>query len=559
MPMSSITSSVYIAKPFDNPFESLLAIYIVVNDTERGFIAKLAAKVTPDPLTGQLTTTITDAPQLPFEHFYLHIKQGPRATLRTPACGDYSSAGELTPYSAPDSPAPSSDPFSITAGSSCDQPNAPAFDAGAVSPIAKSYSPFVMHLRRDDSTQNFSAVTISPPQGTIAKLAGVQQCSDAALAVAAAKSGAGEKASPSCPANSQVGTVIAGAGAGPSPYYAPGKVYMAGPYKGAPLSLAIITPATAGPFDLGTIVVRTALHVDSKTAQITAVSDPIPSILQGIPLDVRSVDLTLDRDQFTQTGTSCDPSAVTGQLTSTLGQVAQLSSRFQLAECTSLGFKPQMFLKLKGGTKRGKHPQLTVVLKTRAGDANIASLSLAMPRSEFLENAHIRTICTRVQFAADACPKGAVYGAATVQTPILDYPLTGNVYLRSSDNLLPDLVPDLRGPAYQPIKVESAGRTDSVNGGIRNTFDFIPDAPFTKLVTKLQGGKKGLLVNSRNICAKTYRATVKYTAHNGRTYTAHPKLHAQCKRKRHKKRHHKRHGNHKRGHRSAVAHRAGVR
>ena len=161
-----------------------------------------------------------------------------------------------------------------------------------------------------------------------------------------------------------------------------------------------------------------------------------------------------------------------------------------------------MFLKLKGGTKRGKHPQLTVVLKTRPGDANIASLSLAMPRSEFLENAHIRTICTRVQFAADACPKGAVYGSATVQTPILDYPLTGNVYLRSSDNLLPDLVPDLRGPAYQPIRVESAGRTDSIHGGIRNTFDFIPDAPFTKLVTRLQGGKKGLLVNSRNICAQ---------------------------------------------------------
>ncbi len=543
--------TVYIADPYDNPFRSLTAIYIVVNDTERGFIAKLAAKVTPDPLTGQLTTTVTDAPQLPFEHFYLHVKQGPRATLRTPACGDYSSAGELTPYSDPSSPVATSDSWSITGGS-CDQPNAPSFDAGVVSPVAKSYSPFVMHLRRDDATQNFSAVSVSPPQGMIAKLAGVAQCSDAALAVAAAKSGAGEKASPSCPANSQVGTVIAGAGAGPSPYYAPGKVYMAGPYKGAPLSFAILTPATAGPFDLGTIVVRTALYIDSKTAQITAVSDPIPAILDGIPTDVRSVDLTLDRAQFTETGTSCDPSAVSGQLTSTLGQVAGLSSRFQLAECTSLGFKPQMFLKLKGGTKRGKHPQLTVVLKTRPGDANIASLSLAMPRSEFLENAHIRTICTRVQFAADACPKGAVYGSATVQTPILDYPLTGNVYLRSSDNLLPDLVPDLRGPAYQPIRVESAGRTDSIHGGIRNTFDFIPDAPFTKLVTRLQGGKKGLLVNSRNICARTYRATVKYTAHNGRTYTAHPKLRAGCKGKRHKKRSH-----HHRG--GKVAHRGAVR
>jgi hypothetical protein len=161
-----------------------------------------------------------------------------------------------------------------------------------------------------------------------------------------------------------------------------------------------------------------------------------------------------------------------------------------------------------------------------------------MPRSEFLENAHIRTICTRVQFAADACPPGAVYGEATVTTPILDYPLAGNVYLRSSDNPLPDLVPDLRGPSYQPLKVEAAGRTDSIHGGIRNTFDFVPDAPFTRLITKLPGGARGLLVNSTDICAKPFRATVKYTAHNGLRYVDHPKLGVRCKK--HSPKHHKR-------------------
>ena len=215
-----------------------------------------------------------------------------------------------------------------------------------------------------------------------------------------------------------------------------------------------------------------------------------------------------------------------------------------------------MSLFLKGATKRTGHPRLTVVLKTRPGDANISALQLALPRSEFLDQAHIRTICTRVQFAADACPKGATYGRAWVQTPILDYTLTGDVLLRSSDNTLPDLVPDLRGPAYQPIRIESAGRTDSIKGGIRNTFSFIPDAPFTKLVTRLQAGKKGLLINSRNICARTYRATVRYKAHNGRTYTAHPKVHAGCKRKKHRKRKHK---HHRRGHRSSVAKRSAVR
>jgi hypothetical protein len=303
----------------------------------------------------------------------------------------------------------------------------------------------------------------------------------------------------------------------------------------------VITPAVAGPFDLGTIVIRTPLRIDSRTAQITAVSDPIPQLLQGIPTDVRSVDVTMDRPDFTLTGTSCDPASVEGMLTSTLNQTVPLSARYQLSDCTRLPFKPKMKLSLHGGTKRGGHPALTVTLQPRPGDANIASLSLAMPHSEFLENSHIRTICTRVQFAADACPAGAVYAKAVVQTPLLSYPLAGNVYLRSSDNQLPDLVPDLRGPAYQPIKVEASGRTDSIHGGIRNTFDFVPDAPFSKLVTKLPGGAKGLLVNSRDICKHTYQATVKYTAHNGLIYVDHPDLQVKCKGKpashHHKQRH----------------------
>jgi len=557
--------TIYIAKPYENPFNSLLALYIVANDVERGLIVKLAAKVEADPATGRLTTIVKEAPELPFEHFFLHIKQGPHAPLRTPGCGDYTTDSQLTPYSDPGSPVALTDGFSISKGpgGSCDQPNSPSFDAGTVSPLAGSYSPFVLHLRRDDNSQNFHSITLSPPPGLVAKLAGVATCTDADLAAAEGKSGRDEQAHPSCPAGSQVGHVVAGAGAGPSPYYAPGNVYMAGPYEGAPLSMAIVTPAVAGPFDLGTIVVRTALHVDPATAQITAVSDPIPDHLtvdgDGFPLDVRSVDLTLDRNEFVRTGTSCEPSSVEAKLTSTAGQTADLSSRYQLAECTNLGFKPRIKLFLKGGTKRTGHPRLTVVLRTRPGDADISYLQLAMPRSEFLDQAHIRTVCTRVQYAADACPKGAVYGHAWVRTPILDYTLGGNVLLRSSDNTLPDLVPDLRGPAYQPIRIESAGKTDSVHGAIRNTFESIPDAPFGTLVTRLQGGKKGLLVNSRNICARTYRAKVRFKAHNGRTFVAHPKVHARCGHRRHKKhRKHRKH-RHRRAHRSAVAHGSAVR
>jgi hypothetical protein len=530
-----IKGSVHIADPYANPFNSLLAIYITLDDPATGTVVKLAGEVKADPNTGQLTTTVLHNPQLPFEDFKLRFFGGAGGSLRTPAtCGQYTTTSSLTPWSAPESGPPDEpgDTWAITqasGGGQCPtspgaQPNAPSFDAGTVSPIASAYSPFVVHLRRADGSQNFAALNVSPPQGLIAKLAGTTQCSDSALAAAASKSGVQEKASPSCPASSEVGSVVAGAGAGPAPYYASGKAYLAGPYKGAPLSLAIVTPATAGPFDLGTVVIRTALYVDPKTARINAVSDPIPQVLQGIPLDVRTVDVSLDRPQFSSNPTSCDPMSVDGQLTSTLGQIAPLSSRFQVGECGRLGFKPRMSLSLKGGTRRGAHPALTVVLTPRAGDANIAALSVALPRSEFLDQSHIGTVCTRVQFAADECPAASIYGEATVFTPILDQLLTGHVYLRSSDNLLPDLVPDLRGPAHLPLKVESAGRTDSIRGGIRNTFDFVPDAPFTKLVVQLQGANKGLLQNSRNICSQAYRATVEYTAHNGKTFTARPPL-----------------------------------
>ena len=531
-----VPGTVYLATPHQNPFDSLLAGYIVLADPDRGLLVKIPGEISLDAASGQITGTFKDNPQLPFSEFELHFKGGAHASLITPpTCAEYTANAQFSPWSGNAAVSPTSS-FAITqspagacAGAEAQLPNSPSFDAGPLSPVSKRYSPFVLHLRRQDGSQRFGAFNVTLPQGLTGKLAGTALCSDGALVAAQSKSGTEEQAAPSCPAASHVGQVVAAAGAGPSPYHARGDAYLAGPYKGAPISLAVITPAVAGPFDLGTIVIRTPLRIDPTTAQITAVSDPIPQMLEGIPTAVRSVHVIMDRPEFTLTGTSCNPAQLNGLLSSTLGQSVPLAVRYQLSDCTRLPFKPKMRLRLEGKTGRGGHPALTVVLEPRPGDANIASLSLAMPRSEFLDQGHIKTICTRVQFAADQCPAGAVYGQVTVSTPLLDYPLSGNVYLRSSSNVLPDLVPDLRGPAHQPIKVEAAGRTDSIRGGIRNTFDFVPDAPFTKLVTKLPGAKKGLLVNSRDICARTYRATVKYTAHNGLTYTDHPKLAVKCK------------------------------
>ncbi len=540
-----VEGGVYIATPYDNPFGSLLALYIALDDPESGTVVKIAGKVTPDPVTGQLTATFDENPQVPFEDFRLRFFGGAGGSLKTPAtCGTYTTQSSLTPWSAPDSGPPDtpSDTWAIEQGpgGSCATeasklPNAVSFDAGTVSPIAGAESPMVINLRRQDGTQQFRSLTLTPPQGLVARLAGIPYCSEQALSAAAQKTGRAEEASPSCSQASYLGTATAAAGAGPTPYYAPGKAYLTGPYKGAPLSIAIVTPATAGPFDLGTIVVRSAIYVDKRTAQITAVSDEIPSILRGIPLDVRAVQVKLDRAGWGINPTSCEPSAFGGQLMSLLGQATPLQSRFQVGECGRLGFKPKLTLSLKGAVKRNGYPALTAVLKMPPGGANLASVSVALPHSEFLAQEHIRTICTRVQFAAKQCPEAAIYGQAAVTTPLLDQPLAGPVYLRSSSNKLPDLVPHLLGPPTQPIELESAGRTDSINGGIRNTFDFVPDAPFSKLVLRMQGGKKGLLVNSTNICAKPKRATVKYTAHNGRTYEERPVLRVKCPKKAKKK------------------------
>jgi len=532
-----LPGAVYLAQPRENPFDSLLAIYITVHDPQTGVVVKLPARVESDSRTGRLTTTVEASPQTPFEDFKLDFFAGARASLRTPAlCGTKTVTTSLTPYSAPQSgpPATPSDSFSIESaptGGTCPttpaaQPHAPSFEAGTANPFASAYSPFVLRLTREDGSQEIKGLNVALPPGLSGKLAGVAQCADASLAAAMQRPGRLEQASPSCPVGSRVGTVSVGAGAGPSPYYVQGAAYLAGPYKGAPLSLAIVTPAVAGPFDLGTVVVRTALQVDPESARISAVSDPIPTILEGIPLDVRSIALRLDRDRFTLNPTSCEAMSVGGDAISVLGQVAPLRNRFQVGGCRSLGFNPKLSLRLKGGTKRNDNPALrATVTYPKGAYANIAFAQVALPHSEFLDQSHIRTICTRVQFAAKRCPRGAIYGRARAITPLLDAPLEGPVYLRSSNNPLPDLVADLNGQ----IHIVLSGRTDSFRAGLRNTFEAVPDQPVTKFFLELRGGKRGLLVNSTDICKRTHRANVRFVAHNGKVRKSRPVLKADCK------------------------------
>ena len=533
-----LRGSIYVAKQGDNEFDNLLTIDMVIKDPELGILVRAAGRVDPDPVTGRLTTTFDELPQLPFSHFHLHFREGKRAPLITPpTCGDYTATADLYSYADPSTPLREASTFTIGAGandgscasSAAQLPNRPAFTAGTTDPTAGAHSPFVFNLSREDGSQQLRSISATLPDGLTGRLAGIPYCSEAQIAQAQSRSGEGqgalELAQPSCPLASRLGTVTVGAGAGPEPYHVSGNAYLAGPYKGAPLSMAIITPAIAGPFDLGAVVVRTALRVDPESAEITAVSDPIPQILHGLPLAVRSVALNLDRPSFMLNPTSCEPKSIGALATSTLGQEASLSQYFQAADCARLKYKPKLSLRLKGGTKRGDNPALLASASFPVGAyANTARVQVALPHSEFLDQDHIKTICTRVQFAADQCPKGSVYGKAKAITPLLAQPVSGPVYLRSSYNPLPDLVADLHGQ----VRVALIGRIDSVKGGIRTTFAATPDVPVKSFTLSMQGGKKGLLVNSTDICRRANRASARFLAQNGRVLTARPVLRAEC-------------------------------
>jgi hypothetical protein len=541
-----LVGEVFLAAQEENPFGSLLAIYLVVNDPLTGVIIKLPGEVQTDPVTGRLTTIFDNSPQLPFEDLTLKFRGGgPRSEFATSeVCGAYPTEGEWTPWSAPESgpPAQTTDSFSISSGCSASagaRPFAPSFEAGTTATKAGAYSPLVIKVARKDGEQELSRLDFTLPKGLIGKLAGIPYCTEAQIAAAEAKTGKAEQASSSCSAASRIGSVDTAAGVGSEPVHVGGNVYLAGPYKGAPVSAVVVTPGIAGPFDLGNVVVRAPLYIDPESAQLTTKSDPIPTILKGIPLKVRSVTISIDRSGFILNPTSCEVKSATASITGGSGATATPSNRFQVGGCSDLGFTPKLSLSLKGGTKRSGNPALTAVLTQPAGQAGIGKVSVALPHSEFLDQSHIRTVCTRVQFSAHACPPGAIYGEAEAVTPLLDQPLRGPVYLRSSSNKLPDLVVALRGPDSQPIEVVLAGRIDSVNGGIRNSFELVPDAPVSKFVLRMQGGKKGLLVNSTDICLKTNRATVKMEGQNGKLASSSPPLTGQCKSARKNKGHNK--------------------
>ncbi len=532
--------SLYIAKPYENPFDTLIALYMVLKIPERGVIVKLAGKVEPDPKTGQLVTSFDNIPQLPVLSFELHFREGARSPLVTPpTCGTYQSTATFTSWAGQVVTLHPS--FTITHGVNGDAcllatpPFNPGFTAGSVGDTAGAFTPSYLRLTRNDGDQDLTKFSTTLPKGLVAKLAGVSKCPDASIEAAKAKTGLQERANPSCPASSEIGHVLGAAGVGSVLTYAEGKLYLAGPYGGDPLSVVAIVPAVAGPFDVGTIVTRQALRLNPDTGKGEvdgSHSDPLPHILAGIPLKVRDIRAYVDRPDFTLNPTNCDPLAFEATLwgggsdvfSSTDDSPISLSARFQAANCSLLGFKPKLSLKLSGSTHRGGFPALRAVVRPRAGDANIGKAQVTLPRSVFVEQGHFRTVCTRVQFAANQCPPGSIYGHIKAFSPLLDEPLQGPVYLRSSTHELPDLVFALHGI----VDLNVVGHVDSVKGQLRSTFSSVPDAPVSKVVLQMQGAQKSLIVNSTNLCRATQRAKADLTGQNGKAHDFSPAVGNSC-------------------------------
>ncbi len=548
-----LEGAVYLAQPdnpatpapgSENPFDTMVAVYLVARAPARGVLARLAGKIVPDPGSGRLTATFEGLPQLPYDDLAVDFRSGVRAPLISPAsCGQRGTGIDLVPWGGVVSVGhfeTDSNTEAGIGGGPCPSgipPFSPGATAGGVNSNVGSYTPYFIHLSRQDTEQEITSYSLVLPKGITGKLAGIPFCPEAAIAAARSRTGAEEATIPSCPAASQIGRTLTGYGVGPALTYAPGRVYLAGSYNRQPLSLVTINSATGGPFDLGTIVIRSAFAIDQSTAQLqidSRASDPIPHILSGIPLHLRDIRIYVDRQQFTRNPTSCEPSQLTSTLTGSGARfgdpsddsTATVGKRFQLLNCLTLGFQPKLGLRLRGGTKRGDYPSLRTTFASRgAGDASLKDIAVTMPHSLFLAQEHIRAICTREQFAVERCPPGSVYGKAVAYTPLFDEPLRGPVYLRSSDNRLPDLVASLRSGE---VRIVLQGRIGPTRQGIRASFEALPDAPIERFVMTLNGGKRGLLVNSANICSAPPIASVKALGQNNRGTVFTSKLRGQC-------------------------------
>jgi hypothetical protein len=490
----------------------MIRLFMQISSKRYGLAIKSPGRVRLDPASGQLVSTFEDLPQDPFSDLSFKFKEGPRAPLATPsACGEYRTATSLTPWSTPYTPtAQSSPPFTI---SGCEgNPFTPAFTSGTVGSQAGRYAPFVLNFSRGDSEQDLKALEVTLPPGLLAKLAGLAECGESEIAAAAADSG-------ECPAASQIGTLAVTSGPGKDPFYTTGKVYFSGPYNGGPYGVVTVVPAVAGPFNLGNVVVRGSIRINPTTAQASVVTDAFPSILDGIPLQVRSVSVSLERSGYTFNATSCEPMGIAGKLASTGGATHEVSSLYQAAGCRSMPFKPSFSASTQGATSKEDGASLHVDIAYHGGpdykvgeeEANFRKVDVQLPVELPSRLTTLHKACSEQQFAENpaGCPAASDVGTAVVHTPLLAFPLEGPAYLVSHGGAaFPDLVLVLQGGG---ILVDMTGSTDIKKGITYSNFEAVPDAPFQSVELKLPEGPYSVLdtqTPETNLCALTKTVTV---------------------------------------------------
>ncbi len=516
---SELTGSVYLASPRVNPFSSLLAVYLVARGP--GLIVKLAGRVESDLLSGRVTAVFDELPQLPFSRVRIAFDGGPRAPLTNPpVCGAYAVEAELTGWSgAVVAVSASFAMASDAAGAPCPpdaaggpgvgpRPFAPGFTAGVENPLAGGSSPFHVRLTRTDADEELAGLSMRLPRGLLGRLADVVLC------------GEGDAAAGTCPDGSRVGSVAAGAGAGPLPFWIrDGRVFITGPYRGAPFGLSIAVPAVAGPFDLGVVVVRAALFVGRRTAAVRVDADPLPTILEGIPLQLRDVRVAVDRPGFMVQPTGCAEKRVRGVLRAVSGRVVGASAPFAVAECSRLPFRPRLRLTIgaRGRTRAGVSTPLTAVLTQRPGEAGIRRVSVTLPRIVNARLGVVEDACMPAEFEATRDPSAgpcalARIGTAVAVTPLLRDPLRGGVYLvKRSDRPtgLPNIVVALRGQ----VDFDLVGRVAIPEGvRLRAIFGAVPDVPISRFALRLHAGRQGVVGTAGRLCgAQGSRASAAVT------------------------------------------------
>jgi uncharacterized repeat protein (TIGR01451 family) len=512
---NELTGFVYLAREHTNPFEAPLVIYLIARDPVSGVLVKLAGNVTPDPVTGRLVSTFENTPQVPFENLEVKFFAGDRASVSTPPlCGGYTTEASMAPWSGNPDATPSSS-FSITSGpggGSCSpspQPFTPSLEAGSTNTQAGAFSPFTLTINRPDGDQALQGLTMHLPPGSAAMLSSVTPCPEP------------QAANNQCGPESLIGHSTASSGLGGEPFTLGGLVYLTTGYKGAPFGLSVVTPAVAGPFNLGDITVRSKIDVNPSTAAVTIESDPFPTIIKGVPVQLKQLNVTVDRAGFEFNPTNCSPMSISGAMTGSQGASVWVSYPFQVTNCAALPFKPTLTATTKGNSTKANGASLLVKVTSAPGQANISKTSLIFPIALPSRLTTIQKACLAAVFEANpaACDEGSNIGTAIVHTPVLKSPLSGPAYLVSHGGAaFPDVEFVLQG---EGITLVLDGQTNIKKSITSSTFNAVPDAPVTTFETTLPEGPHSALTSNvaaskkYSLCGANLEMPTTITGQNG--------------------------------------------